>query len=72
VLGLIQVPFAGDGPLAPVEALQQLRREAHDPSMHGGVIDAQATFGHHFFPIAQAQIVGKIPANAKQDHRLDE
>jgi len=47
MLGLVQVPFTGDGPLAPVEVLQHLRREALDPSMHGGVTDAQATFGHH-------------------------
>jgi hypothetical protein len=25
---------------------------------------------HHFFKIAQAQIVGKVPAYAQQDHRL--
>lgn len=53
------MPLAGDGPLALVEALQQLRREADDPAMHGGVIDAQAAFSHHFFQIAQAEIVGR-------------
>ena len=31
-IGLVQVPLACDGTLAPVEALQQLRREADDPS----------------------------------------
>jgi hypothetical protein len=46
-VGLIHVPLAGHGALAPVEAIEQLRREVHDPTMHGGVIDAQAAFGHH-------------------------
>lgn len=41
-VGLVQVPLAGDGPLAPVEALQQLRREADDPAMHCRVIYAQS------------------------------
>ncbi|MER8563185.1 hypothetical protein, partial [Mesorhizobium sp. M1204] len=27
-----------------------------------------AALGHHLFQIAQAEIVGKIPANAQQDH----
>src|SRR5690606_20448951 len=71
-VGLVQVPLARDGPLAAAEALQQLRREADDPAVHGGVIDAQATFGHHLFQITQAEIVGKVPAHAQQDHRAIE
>ena len=58
-IGLVQVPLACDGTLAPVEALQQLRREADDPAMHCGVIDAQAAFSHHLFQITQAEIVGR-------------
>lgn len=66
------MPLAGDGPLAPVEALQQLRREADNPAMHRGVIDAQAAFGHRLLKITQAEIVGQVPAYAQQDHRLVE
>ena len=33
---------------------------------------AYTALGHHFFKFAQAQIVGKVPANALQDHRLVE
>jgi len=40
--------------------------------MHGGVIDAQAALGHHLFQIAQAEIVGQVPANTQHDHRLIE
>ncbi|MER9338881.1 hypothetical protein NKJ06_34065 [Mesorhizobium sp. M0293] len=36
------------------------------------MIDAQAAFGHHLFQIAQAEIVGQVPAHAQQDHRLVE
>jgi len=58
------MPFAGDGTLAAVEALQQSRREMNDPAMDRRMIDADAAFGHHFFQIPQAQIVGQIPAHA--------
>ncbi|GAC1045409.1 hypothetical protein thsrh120_54140 [Rhizobium sp. No.120] len=32
------------------------------------MIDAHAALGHHLFQITQAEILGKIPANAQQDH----
>ena len=40
--------------------------------MNGGMIDADATLGHHFFQVAQAQPIGQVPADAKQDDRLIE
>lgn len=51
-VGLVHMPLAGNAPLVPVKALQQLRREVDDPTMDGGVIDVQATLGHHLFQVA--------------------
>jgi len=34
--------------------------------MHRGVIDQHAALGHHLFQVAQAQRVGRVPANAHQ------
>ena len=34
-VGLVQVPLSSDAPLAPVEQVQQFKREAHDPTMYG-------------------------------------
>lgn len=31
------------------------------------MIDADAALGHHLLQIAQAQPIGQVPANAKQD-----
>jgi len=36
------------------------------------MIDAEATLGHYFFQIAQAEMVGQIPADTQQDHRTVE
>ncbi|ESZ27409.1 hypothetical protein X732_32590 [Mesorhizobium sp. L2C066B000] len=66
------MPLAGDGPLAFVETLQKLGREVDDPTMHGGVVDVQASLGHHLFQITQAQIVGQIPPHSLKDHGLIE
>jgi hypothetical protein len=52
IQGLINMPFAGDGSLTPMEALEQLRRVAHDPSVNGRVIDRDPALGHHRFEIA--------------------
>ncbi|WP_189556726.1 hypothetical protein [Mesorhizobium sp. M4B.F.Ca.ET.089.01.1.1] len=52
---LVHVPLAGDGALAPVEALQKLGREVNDPAVHGRMVDVQAAFGHHLVQIAQAR-----------------
>ena len=65
---LVDVPLAGDGSLAPVEPLQQFGRVAHNPAMHGRVIDGDASLGHDLLKIAQAQIVGQIPPDKVQDH----
>jgi hypothetical protein len=34
--------------------------------VNGGVIDQHAPLGHHLFQVAQAQWIGRIPANAHQ------
>lgn len=39
----------------------------NDPTVDCRIIDADATLGHHFPKIAQAQPIGKVPANAKQN-----
>ncbi|GLS38923.1 hypothetical protein GCM10010869_45200 [Mesorhizobium tianshanense] len=59
------MPPASDGSLALVEPLQQLQRKVHDPAMHGGMIDAQAAFGHLLLQVARAEIAGKVPAHAQ-------
>lgn len=40
-VGFVEMPFAGDGTLAAVEALQQPRREMNDPAMDRRMIDAE-------------------------------
>jgi hypothetical protein len=64
------MPLAGHHTLSPVETLEQQRREANSPSVDSGVVDRNAPFGHHLLKITKAQIVGQVPAHAKQDHRL--
>jgi hypothetical protein len=54
---------------AVVEALQQQGRIANGPTMDGRVIDRYTALGHHLLKIAQAQIVGKVPAYTEQNHR---
>jgi ABC-type proline/glycine betaine transport system permease subunit len=66
-VGLVDMPPAGDGALAPVDALQEQGREADDPAVDCRMIDADGALGHHLLQIAQAQPIGKVPANAKQD-----
>src|SRR5215212_6446840 len=40
--------------------------------MDRGMINLDASFGHHLFQIPQAQAIGQIPADAEQDHRAIE
>lgn len=70
--GLIDMPLAGDRPLPPIEPFQQQGRVAEDPGVYRGMIDADAALGHHFFQIAKAEIVGKVPTHAERDHRTIE
>ena len=63
------MPLAGDGPLAPIEPLQQFGRVPDDPAMDRGVVDGDAALGHHLFQIPETEIVGQIPPHAEQDHR---
>ena len=60
-------PPSGDGALAPIEALQEQRREMNDPAVDRRMIDADAALGHHFLKITQAHSIGQIPTNAKTE-----
>ena len=66
---LVHMPFAGDGSLATIEALQQFGRVANNPAVDGRVIDRDAPLGHHLLQVPQAEIVSQIPPDAEQDHR---
>lgn len=57
------MPFAVHATLAPVEAFQG--REGDRPAVGGRVIDRNAALGHHLLKIAQAQIVGEVPAQSR-------
>jgi hypothetical protein len=64
----VDMPTPADGPLAPVEALEQFRRVANGLSVDGRMIDGEAPLGHRLFKISQAQAISEIPADAEQDH----
>jgi hypothetical protein len=67
-VSFIEMPFASDGPLAPIELLQQERSIVDGPAVNGGVIDGDAALRHHLFEISQAQVIGQVPPDAQQDH----
>jgi hypothetical protein len=58
-IGLIDVPFAGNGAFAPIEALEQLWREMDKPAMDKG--NGQRS-SRRFFEIARAEVVSQVPA----------
>jgi hypothetical protein len=66
-VGLINVPLARDRSLAPIELLQQAWRKVDSPAMDCGVVDGDASLGHHLLEIAQAQAVSQIPPDTEQD-----
>ena len=68
-VSLVHVPFPADASFAKIEALEQFRRVADDPSVNGRMIDRNAALGHHLLQVPQAQIVSQVPADAEQDHR---
>ncbi|BCH35735.1 hypothetical protein MesoLjLc_76650 [Mesorhizobium sp. L-8-10] len=68
-VGLIDVPLAGDGALPAVEAFQQHWRKVNDPAVDRRMVDADTALRKHLFQIAQAEIVGQVPADTQQDHR---
>lgn len=37
--------------------------------MDCGMVDMNTTLSHHLFQSSKAEIVGKVPADTKQDHR---
>jgi hypothetical protein len=62
------MPFPADGSLATIEPLEKLGRVTDHPTANRGVVDADATLGHHLFEIPKAEIVSEIPPHAEQDH----
>jgi hypothetical protein len=66
---LVDVPLAGDNPLACIEALQKFGRVPDNLSVNGRVIDLDAALSHQLFKVPQAEIVGQVPPDAEQDYR---
>ena len=67
-LSLIHVPFPADASFAKIEALEQLRRVADNPSVNGRMVDGDAPLSHHLLQVPQAQIVSQIPPRAERDY----
>jgi hypothetical protein len=67
-VSLIHVPFPADASFAKIEALEQLRRVADNPSVNGRMVDGDAPLSHHLLQVPQAQIVSQIPPHAEQDY----
>jgi hypothetical protein len=57
------------GDTVALEPLQQFGRVAHNPAMHGRVVDRDPSLSHHLLQVPEAEIIGQIPADAEQDHR---
>jgi hypothetical protein len=68
-IGLVNVPLPADGLLAPIEPLEKLGQVTDLPATDGGVVDGDASLGHHLFEISEAQAVSEIPPHAEQDYR---
>jgi hypothetical protein len=66
----IDMPSSADSSLTPIEPLDQERSVVDGPTIDGGVVDSDASFGHHLLEIPQAEIVGQSPPHAEQDHRF--
>jgi len=56
-VGFIHVPFPADASFVTIEALEQLRRVADNPSVNSRMIDGDAALGHHLFQIPEAEVV---------------
>jgi hypothetical protein len=68
----IDMPFPADGSLAPIELLKQERSIVDRPAMDGGMVNGDASLGHHLLKIPQAEAVSQIPSHTQQDHRAIE
>jgi hypothetical protein len=68
-VGFVDMALSGDPTLSTVEALEQQRREMHDPAVDRRMVEADATPRRHLFQVAQAEIVSQVPANGQEDHR---
>ena len=51
----------------PSESRIQQRDQTDNPAVKCGMVNMNATLSHHFFEIAQAQGISKIPANTLRD-----
>ena len=66
-VGLVDAPAFTHRSLASTTHRDQHGQHLDGPSMYGCVIDFDATFGHHLLKLSQAQRIGHVPANARQD-----
>jgi hypothetical protein len=64
----VDMPLVSDRSLAAIEPRQQERGIVNRPAMDRGMINLDASFGHHLFQVPQAQAIGQIPADSEQDH----
>jgi hypothetical protein len=61
------VPFPADRSLASIKPQEKLGRVTDYPTADRGVVNRDASLGHHLFEISEAEIVSKIPPHAEQD-----
>lgn len=62
---LIDMPLSADGSLTSVKLLQQKQGVVDYPAMNRGMINLNASFGHHLFQIPETQAIGQIPPDAQ-------
>ena len=67
-VGFVHPPVRAHRTFASAKHRGQERQDIDRPPMNRGVIDEQAALGHHLFDLAQAQRVGRVPANAHPHH----
>ena len=65
-LGFVRSPARACWPLAPTKHHCQRRQQRDLSLMNRGVVDDDATLGHHFIDLPQAQRMVRLPANAHQ------
>src|SRR3954454_15257882 len=62
-VSLVDVPWPAARPQVPAHPLLELRGEALDPAVHGGVVDRHAAVGEHALEVAVADRELEVPAH---------
>ena len=65
-VGLIHPPGGTDCAFSSAENPGQDGQDLQGPAVNSCMVYRNTTLGHHFFQVAQAQRVGRVPANAHQ------